>query len=71
MYKCESCSYIVTPNEEHLGLCPKCSRDSLKEIVVSCPICSKELHASAVDIKRTGWVCSHPTFDIKICLEER
>jgi len=32
MYRCESCGYLVSNDEKHLGLCPKCSRDSLKEI---------------------------------------
>ena len=51
MYRCESCSYLVLDDEKHLGLCPKCSRDSLKEVVAICPICYKKLeHSSRVDV---------------------
>ena len=29
MYRCESCGNLIPDDEKHLGLCPKCSRDSL------------------------------------------
>jgi len=32
VYRCESCGYLVPDDEKHLGLCPRCSRDSLKEV---------------------------------------
>lgn len=71
MYKCKSCGYLVLDGEEHLGFCPECSRDSLKELVVICPICHKKLDGSRVDINRIGWICPHPKYDVKIYLEVR
>lgn len=31
-YQCESCGYKVKNNEEIMGYCPKCGRDSLCSI---------------------------------------
>ena len=71
MYRCESCGKLIADDEKHLGLCPNCSRDSLKEVVVICPICHKRLDGSRVDMNRIRWVCSHPKYDIKVYLESR
>ena len=70
MYSCESCGEIFLDNEKHLGICPKCSRDSLRQLLIICPFCHKPLRKSSqVDINTIGWVCSHSGFDVKIYLE--
>jgi len=72
MHICSSCGEMILENKKHLGICPKCSRNSLKEIVVICPICHRRLtNGSIVAVDTVGWICSHPKFDVKIYLELR
>ena len=60
MYRCESCYALVPKDEAEMGLCPKCSRDSLVEIEFSCPECGKDMgEPTSVDIGRIGWGCTN------------
>jgi len=56
MLICRSCGWQGI--EADMGLCPKCSRDSLEVITIKCPICVKDLETHThCDINSIGWSC--------------
>jgi len=67
-YVCLSCGAKIK-NEKHMGYCPICNRNSLKEtIIINCPICNRTLEENNVDINTIGWNC--PKCKIKIYMEK-
>jgi predicted amidophosphoribosyltransferase len=57
MYVCGSCGSILKKTGASMGLCPRCSRDSLDEKML-CPDCGEEMDGpTEVEIMRQAWIC--------------
>jgi len=58
MLKCGNCGYVLEENDECMGFCPRCNKDTLIVIEIICPICRRELgEATHCDMNVIGWCC--------------